>query len=114
MLPDAILLVNFSEGAWFGTGQRIQMSRKRAMETGRPVLRVANQGISVAIDHNRIMIALLQQSEGNALNTTIQSMSSTTPYVKAVEVSELVLCMVLIAATSGFSLQNPTFRLNNS
>ena len=112
MLPDATLLVNVSEDAWFGTGiapgQRIQMSRMRAMETGRPVLRVANQGISAAIDHNGNVNQLLLQSEGNVLNATIQPMSGTTPYVMAGDITVLVLCVVLIAIASGFSRQNRT------
>ena len=112
MLPDATLLVNVSEDAWFGTGiapgQRIQMSRMRAMEAGRPVLRVANQGISAAIDHNGNVIELLRQSDGNVLNVAIQPMSGTTPYVFWGDIPVLILCVTLIAIASGFSRQNRT------
>ena len=53
-LPAANVLVNVSEDAWFGDSlaphQRLQIARQRAIETGRPMLRAANTGVSAIID----------------------------------------------------------------
>ncbi len=85
-LPQASLLVNVSEDAWFGESlaphQRLQMARLRALETARPMLRAANTGPSAAIDHRGQMIARSPQFRTTLLRTEIQPMRGTTPYVR--------------------------------
>ncbi|NNF60794.1 MAG: apolipoprotein N-acyltransferase, partial [Gammaproteobacteria bacterium] len=53
MLPEATLLVNVSNDAWFGTSiaphQHMQIARARAIETGRYLLRATNTGVSAVI-----------------------------------------------------------------
>ncbi|MGR3913825.1 MAG: apolipoprotein N-acyltransferase [Gammaproteobacteria bacterium] len=48
------MLINLSEDAWFGDSlaphQRLQMARFRALESGRPMLRASNNGLSAVID----------------------------------------------------------------
>lgn len=100
MLPTAAYLVNISEDAWFGDRlaphQRLQMSRMRAIETARPVVRAANKGISASIDHWGRVIDQLEQSEGKVLKTTIVPTSGITPFVRFGFTPLLILCVALI------------------
>jgi apolipoprotein N-acyltransferase len=85
-LPEATMLVNVSEDAWFGDSiaphQRLQMARMRALETGRPMLRAANTGPSAVIDHHGEVVARSPQFQIHALTTTVQPMQGATPYVR--------------------------------
>ncbi len=99
MLPESTYLVNLSEDAWFGDRlapfQRLQMSRMRAMEAARPVLRAANKGISASVDHNGNVIAQLVQDEGKILKTQITPKSGSTPYVRFGNIPVLLLCAIV-------------------
>jgi len=101
MLPAASYLVNLSEDAWFGQRlaphQRLQMSRMRAIETARPVIRAANRGISVAIDHRGRIINKLAQNEGKLLQTKIVPTTGVTPFVRFGFVPILIICATLFA-----------------
>ena len=85
-LPQATLLVNVSEDAWFGNSlaphQRIQMARLRALESGRPMLRAANTGPSAVIDHRGEVTVHSRQFETAVLRATVQPMQGATPYVR--------------------------------
>ncbi len=83
-LPDATLLVNVSNDAWFGDSiapaQHLQMARMRAMETGRYLLRATNNGISAIIGPTGDVLARSPQFETHALRGTVQGMTGMTPY----------------------------------
>jgi apolipoprotein N-acyltransferase len=83
-LPQAALLVNVSEDAWFGDSlaphQRLQMAQLRALETARPMLRAANTGPSAAIDHRGRLLASSPQFQPYLLHAQIQPMRGATPY----------------------------------
>lgn len=84
-LPEADILINLSNTAWFGRSlaqpQHLQMSRMRAIETGRPMLRSTNTGMTAAINpHGDVTSALLQFEQG-ALTVDVTGYSGTTPYV---------------------------------
>lgn len=85
-LPQATLLVNVSEDAWFGDSlaswQRLQMARMRARETGRSMLRAANTGPSAVIDHRGEVLAISPQFQVRALTAVVQPMQGATPYVR--------------------------------
>lgn len=60
---DAQIIVNVTNDAWFGYSpgpyQHLRQAQVRAVEAGKPLLRVANNGISAAIDpYGRILDAL--------------------------------------------------------
>ena len=64
-LPEAGLLVNISNDAWFGDStaphQHLQMARMRAMETGRYLLRATNTGVTAIIDEKGRIISRIPQ-----------------------------------------------------
>ena len=103
-LPSATLLVNVSEDAWFGHSlaphQRVQMARLRALEAGRPLVRAANTGPSVAIDHRGRVLARSPQFEPHVLVGTVQPMRDATPYVRVGNTP--VVALVLLVCLVGF------------
>jgi apolipoprotein N-acyltransferase len=84
-LPEATLLVNVSNVAWFGDSlapaQHLQIARMRAIETGRMHLTATNTGITAAIDRDgRVLERLPQFAEGR-LEIEAQGYAGATPYV---------------------------------
>jgi apolipoprotein N-acyltransferase len=83
-LPEATILVNPSNLAWFinslASSQMLQIVRMRAVETGRPVLRTPNTGITAIIDHHGKVTASLPPSVSGVLEGTVQGMQGRTPY----------------------------------
>lgn len=100
-LPEAGLLVNVSEDAWFGDSlaphQRIQMARMRALETARPMLRAANTGVSAIVDHQGRVTASSKQFEPTVVKGTVQPMQGTTPYVRWGNAGIVIMSGLLIA-----------------
>lgn len=85
-LPQASLLVNVSEDAWFGNSlaphQRLQMARMRAIESARPMLRAANTGLSAIIDAHGRLLAVSPQFQPFVLLGEAQPMQGATPFVR--------------------------------
>jgi apolipoprotein N-acyltransferase len=84
--PEATLLVNVSNVAWFGDSlapaQHLQIARLRAIETARMHLTATNTGITAAIDRDgRVLKRLAQFTEGR-LEIAAQGYSGATPYVR--------------------------------
>lgn len=86
-LPEATLLLNVSNDAWFGDSlaphQHLQMARMRSMETARPMFRATNNGISAIIDHRGHVSKQSPQFEVFVLSGSVQPRSGATPYVLA-------------------------------
>ena len=84
-LPQATLLVNMSNVAWFGDSlapaQHLQIAQLRAIETARMHLTATNTGITAAIDRNGVVRARLPQFAEGRLETTAQGYAGATPYV---------------------------------
>jgi apolipoprotein N-acyltransferase len=85
-LPEATLLVNVSNVAWFGDSlapaQHLQIARLRAIETGRMHLAATNTGITAAIDRDGRVAARLPQYAEARLEIAAQGYSGATPYVR--------------------------------
>jgi apolipoprotein N-acyltransferase len=99
-LPQATVLVNVSNVAWFGHSiapeQHLQMSQMRALETGRPMLRATNTGMTAAIDaHGNVLAELPQYTEG-ALLATVQPQAGATPFVRFGNWPVILLCVVML------------------
>lgn len=83
-LPDANILINVSNDAWFGDSfaphQHLQIARMRAIENGRYLLRATNTGISAIIDNKGKVVAKSPQFKPHALNTEVELFNGTTPF----------------------------------
>lgn len=84
-LPEAEILVNVSNDAWFGRSigpwQHLQISQMRAQETGRYMLRATNTGVTAIIDERGQVLRTLEMFTTDALHGQVQGFSGATPYV---------------------------------
>lgn len=105
-LPEASVLVNVSNLAWFGDSlapwQHAQMSQMRALETGRMMLRATNTGLTAIIDAKGRVLASLPLFTAGSLAGAIQGYAGSTPYVRWGNTPVLtlwgILGIVLLAA----------------
>lgn len=85
-LPQASLLVNASNDAWYGDSiaadQHLQMSQARALETGRMMLRATNTGATAIIDRHGYVVAHAPHFETTVLQGEAQGYRGATPYVR--------------------------------
>ncbi len=84
-LPEATLLVNVSNDAWFEDSaqpwQHHQIARMRALETGRMLLRVTNTGVSSIIDRSGDVVEIAPQFERYVITANVQAYKGATPYM---------------------------------
>jgi apolipoprotein N-acyltransferase len=99
-LPDAHLLINVSNDAWFGNSvaphQHLQIARLRALETGRFMLRTTNTGITAVISPAGEILQRLPQFETGVLNAVVQPYVGVTPYVRWGNAPVVVGCLLLL------------------
>lgn len=85
-LPEAQLLVNVSNDAWFGRSfapyQHFQIARMRAVETGRDLLRATNTGITALVDATGRVQGQLPPFEMGVLRGEVVPRIGATPYVQ--------------------------------
>jgi apolipoprotein N-acyltransferase len=78
------VFVNVSNIAWFGNtvaiDQHLQISRMRALEFGRPMIRATNTGATVIIDRRGKVTHSLPPHTRDVLNGEVQGRSGITPY----------------------------------
>ena len=84
--PEATLLVNVSNDAWFGDSiaaqQHLQIAQLRAAEAGRYLVRSTNTGVSAVIDPFGRVTERLPQFEPGVLRATVQGFTGATPYFR--------------------------------
>jgi apolipoprotein N-acyltransferase len=106
-LPDATLLVNVSNVAWFGDSlaprQHLQIARMRTLETGRMLLAATNSGMTAAIATDARVIAELPQFAEGKLEVSAQGYQGVTPYVRfgdwlALGASALAIALAVLLA----------------
>ena len=111
-LPEADLLVNVSNVAWFGDSlapaQHLQVARLRALETGRAYLTAANTGITAAIDRDGRVIARLPQFTEGRLDVAAPRYAGATPYVRFGDLGALGACALLLAIALGLTRRAPS------
>jgi len=100
-LPEATLLANVSNDAWFGNSiaprQHLQISQMRALETGRYMLRATNTGMTAIVDEKGRITAQAPAFHEAALHGTAQGMSGSTPYVRWGNLAFLIFAVALLA-----------------
>lgn len=78
------VLVNVGNIGWFGNtvaiDQHLLISRMRALEFERPMLRATNTGATVIIDHTGAVRAELPRHTRGVLQGTVQGRTGTTPF----------------------------------
>jgi len=85
-LPQATLLVNGSNNAWYGDSlaphQHLQIARMRAAETGRDLMRATTNGISALVNYKGEILARSTQFESDVVSGHVQPRIGATPYVR--------------------------------
>lgn len=101
---EANILVNMSNVAWFGDSQalpqHLQLSRMRAIETARPMLRATNTGMTASVDVKGQVLAALKPYTTGSLDVEVQPVTGTTPYVSMGDGPVLALGLLLLGATA--------------
>jgi apolipoprotein N-acyltransferase len=101
-LPQATLLVNVTNDAWYGNSfaalQHNQIAQMRALETGRVMLRATNTGVTSVIDRDGRVLKMLPQHEEGTLTAEVQGYAGSTPYVRFGNALVLGLTGLMLAA----------------
>jgi apolipoprotein N-acyltransferase len=112
-LPEAQLLLNVSNTAWFGesfaSDQHLQSSQLRSIETGRWSVRATNTGVTAAVNERGRVVARLPQFSAGTLVADVTPFQGTTPYVRwgnAVVIA-LFLGLLGLAAWRGRGVAKP-------
>jgi apolipoprotein N-acyltransferase len=107
ILRQATLLVNVSNDAWFGDStaphQHLEITRMRALEAGRWLLRATNNGVSALIDPHGRVTARTRQFVPEVLRGQVVPYTGLTPYAQARNWPVLALLALLL-------LQGAVFR----
>lgn len=98
-LPQASILLNLSNLAWYGHShaqpQHLQIARARALETGRPMLRATNTGMTAAIGPDGEPLQVLPAFETGVLRVPVQGYTGLTPYARWGNLPVIVLALLL-------------------
>jgi apolipoprotein N-acyltransferase len=102
-VPDATLLVNVTNDAWYGRSlaaeQHEQIAQMRALEASRPMLRATNTGITSIIDHRGVEQARLPWFTRGILEGRIAGRTGLTPYVRVGDALAVIVALLLAGAT---------------
>src|SRR5207248_3172130 len=103
-LPEATLLVNMSNVAWFGDSlapsQHLDIARLRAIETARMHLTATNTGITAIIERDGRVAARLPQFAEGSLEGAAQGYVGATPYVRLRDWPVVLASLVMLAAAA--------------
>ncbi len=98
--PDAGLLVNVSNDAWFGESiaphQHLQIARMRSLEVGRYAIRATNTGISAFIGPQGQILQSGPQFEAAVMTANVEPRKGSTPYVIGGNRPVIALCMLAL------------------
>ncbi|WP_461535695.1 apolipoprotein N-acyltransferase [Spongorhabdus nitratireducens] len=93
-------LLTVSNDTWFGDSigpqQHLQLARMRALETGRPMIRATNDGITALIDRDGKVLKTTPRFEKNVLTGDIQPVKGETPFMRFGSIPVLLLSILLV------------------
>ena len=102
---DSDVLLTISNDAWFGTSagphQHFQMTRMRAIETGRWLIRATNNGITALINPQGQVVQQLPQFERGLLQGKVEPRTGLTPF-QVMGTWPWILLSVLLAGAGGW------------
>jgi len=100
MTPQTDFILTVSNDAWFGRSigphQHMQIAQMRAIELGRPVVRVTNNGITAIVNTHGTIIARLPQFEQGILRSEVPLVSGQTYFYRWGQWPIIALCSLLI------------------
>jgi apolipoprotein N-acyltransferase len=100
--PEATLLVNVSNDAWFGDSlaphQHLQIARFRSAEVRRWQLRSTNTGITAVIDPFGRVSSRIAQFEPGVLRANVTGVTGSTPYIVWGDLAVVLLAGAVIAS----------------
>ena len=101
-LPDAGILINVSNDAWFGDSiaphQHLEIARMRSLEFGRPTVRSTNTGISAFIEADGTLLQKGKQFEPDLMTMDVQPRRGATPYAIGGNWPILGFCFAILGA----------------
>jgi len=99
-LPDADILINVSNDAWFGDSiaphQHLQIARMRSLEVGRYAVRATNTGISAFIGPDGKILEVGPQFVPARITMKIEPMQGSTPYASIGNWFVIGLCVLML------------------
>jgi apolipoprotein N-acyltransferase len=99
-LPEATMLANFTNDAWWGDSvasrQHLQMAQMRALETGRPMLRATNTGVTAIIDPDGRIVAAAPEFTTTRVSGEVRGHQGSTPYIVFGNAGFLVLALAML------------------
>ncbi len=108
-LPQATMLVNVSNVAWFGRSvapqQHLQISQTRALETGRYVLRATNTGMTAIINQRGKVLQVAPEFARAVVNGDAQGYAGATPFVHWGNVPVISLALMLVLAAGWLAVR---------
>jgi apolipoprotein N-acyltransferase len=106
-LPAATILVNVSNDAWFGDTlaphQHLQLTRMRARETGRYLLRATNTGISAVIGPDGTVHKRSPQFVSYVLRAKAELLGGLTPHSRTGDWPAIIMALVVALSGLAFS-----------
>ncbi len=110
-LPQATLLANVSNDAWFGRSwgpqQHLQISQMRALEMGRYMLRSTNTGVTAIIDHQGRVVSRAPEFTRMSLDGAAQGYTGTTLYVRVGNFGVLCFSIAIIVIAAALRRRVP-------
>ena len=99
-LPQAGLMLNLSNLAWYGDSlaqpQHLQIARVRAMESGRPMLRSTNTGMTALVLPDGSVPAVLPAFTRGVLEIELPAWRGLTPYARWGDALALGVALIIL------------------
>ena len=94
------MLANFTNDAWWGdtiaSRQHLQIAQMRALETGRPMLRATNTGVTAIIDPAGRIVASAPEFTTTSVSGKVRGYQGSTPYIVYGNVGSLLLALGML------------------